>query len=154
MSHISEPTLQISNIHEVSSDFFQQEVLLSCKLPQCAFYNTLCHYILNQLPMMFNTHLPWWTKIPVAKVSILTHSAMMTIMYSRPWSRTLQEQRLCQCGLDVQTEGHVLLHCDLSDQRYNVQTFNTVSELLDGAKKDLPNLAKYCTAILNFYTNI
>ena len=30
------------------------------------------------------------------------------------WSRILRERRLCQCGEGVQTEEHVLLHCDLT----------------------------------------
>ncbi|MPC58643.1 hypothetical protein E2C01_052650 [Portunus trituberculatus] len=50
------------------------------------------------------------------------------------WSRTLREQRVCQCdGMQVQTEKHVLIECPLSAHcrdRYQMLTFTDLGELL------------------------
>ena len=72
------------------------------------------------------------------------------------WSRIPQENRLCNCRTDIQTEDHVQLRCIISSdlrQQMNINV-NTLNELFDNMQLNPSLVAEYCNLIMKLYRTL
>ena len=72
------------------------------------------------------------------------------------WSRIPQQNRLCNCRTDIQTEDHVLLRCTISSdlrQQMNINV-NTLNELFDNRQLNQSLVAEYCNLIMKLYRTL
>ena len=90
------------------------------------------------------------SRLAITRLRLGSHS--LRIETGR-WSRTPEEQRLCQCERAIQTESHVLLECPLSEHLRSEMNlnYNNITELLNPDKEELYIIASYCRQVLNLY---
>ena len=68
------------------------------------------------------------------------------------WSRVPREQRMCNCGEDIQTECHAMLTCPLTNDLrllYPHLIFASIPELM--ATKDIHKLTEFCFNVVQKY---
>lgn len=91
--------------------------------------------------------IPEYKRIACTRLRLSSHR--LKIETGR-WSRIPREDRMCDCGMAVQTEEHVLLHCPSTlhpRESYGpALTCNSAAELYDTAD-DWASLATFCHAV-------
>ena len=65
-----------------------------------------------------------------------------------------REQRLCQCGEDVQTEEHALIKCKMTEGlkvQYDVKNCDNIYALFNVNYSRNASLPKFISTVLSFY---
>ena len=103
--------------------------------------------VLNPSPTVY---IPERNRIAVNRLRLSSH--YLRIETGR-WSRTPEENRLCQCGEAVQTEEHVLITCPMSEHlRHQMNLhYNSINEMLSNVGAEQSIIAEYCQRTLKLY---
>ena len=97
-------------------------------------------------------NIPKYTRTVFIRIRLSSHN--LKIETDR-WARIPRDQRMCQCGEEIQSEEHVLLRCPIS--RHVTETFITNTHYdyahLEDLFRNMENkkLAELCFQVLKLY---
>ena len=99
-------------------------------------------------PMYINNDIPETHRIATSRLRMSSHR--LKIETGR-WSRTPREERMCNCGMGIQTESHVLLYCDQTHMlRHSLpQNSDDIGDLMDNMPCNV--LCKLCYDVLSLF---
>ena len=129
---------------EASLSLLKQRVRNS-QTSRCATYLTINPDLIVHPIYTSRLNVPEHRRIALTRIRLSSH--YLRIETGR-WSRTPREERLCQCGLDVQTECHVLLQCPQTETFRQKITATDMKTLMEQPEDELCILSYN---VLNFF---
>jgi hypothetical protein len=136
--------LNENDVRESDLDLLKQSIQNSQSSRRTA-YLTL-NPSLTVHPVYSNPNIPEFARISFSRLRLISHS--LKIETGR-WSRIDLQDRLCNCG-EIQSEQHVLLKCQLTEELRNTyaMSYNSMKQLMES--EDLYELTMFTHKVLHY----